>query len=734
MDFFKFMTPSGHNAPETVPDTRTTVLRVDGMDCSEEVKAIQDAFQGDRDVIDLQPNLVSGTLRITHTEVHDDASLISTIRKAGLKAKPSKAVTTSESSANRFRLWSVVLSGFLAFVGFLLKFLPAERIAAFEPWIFSAAIVSGGWFIFPKALRAFRMLSPDMNALMTVAVLGAAGIGEWGEAAVVTFLFALSELLESLSVGRARKAIQSLVSLSPQRARVQRNSGFEEVDISQIQPGDVIQVRSGERIPLDGEVIKGFSSVNEAPITGESIPVDKVPGNQVFGATVNGDGSLEIKVTKRYDKTTLANIIHLVEQAQSQKAPAEKFVDAFARYYTPSVLALAVVIFLAPPLLNFGTWEHWFYRALVLLVIACPCALVISTPVSIVCGLTALARQGVLVKGGVFLETIGKVKAVAFDKTGTFTEGQPKLAEIHPIAQRAEDEILGIAASIDRHSTHPLAKAVVKAAEDRRLSIPSSENYQARQGLGAEASIQGHQYFVGNHRMAHDLNLCSEELENRLSTIEKNGQTVIVVGHYPHDDCEGEIVGVLAMADIVRANAANAVDKLKHLGIRALVMLSGDNQRVVDSIAQKTGLTEAHGGLLPDQKVQRIQSLIQEHRYVAMCGDGVNDAPALAAASVGIAMGAAGTDTAIETADVALMKDDLMKLPDLIHTGRRALRMIQFNIAFALAIKALFLILAVGGYASLWLAILADTGATLLVIANAMRLLRTRQQRLNNTG
>jgi Cd2+/Zn2+-exporting ATPase len=559
---------------------------------------------------------------------------------------------------------------------------------------------------------------------MTVAVIGAAIIGEWAEAAAVTFLFGLSEYLEAFSVQRARYAIESLMQLTPQTALLKRGDAFEEVPVEQVNVDDIFAVKSGARVPLDGQVISGASAVNQAPITGESMPVEKKAGDEVFAGTINGEGSLEVRASKRASDTMLAKIIHLVEEAQSQKAPSQRFVDIFAKYYTPAVMVLALLVFLVPPLVFGGAWFTWTYRALVLLVIACPCALVIATPVSIVSGLTAMARRGVLIKGGAFLESIGKLRALALDKTGTITEGRPRVREIFRFSDSTDQEIVRIAAAIDTHSDHPLALAVVNYARERGIEFPRSRNYQSRSGKGAEAQIDGHRYFVGNHRFTHEMAICSDEIERQLDEIQTRAQSVVVVGHMPHADCKGEVLGILAIGDAIRENASQAIRDLHTAGIRKVVMLSGDNRRTVDAIAREAGIDEAYGDLLPDQKIERVRALLAEHKYAGMIGDGVNDAPAMAVATVAIAMGAAGTDTAIETADIALMKDDLSKIAETIQLGRRTLRIIHFNIAFALAIKAVFLILALFGYTTLWLAIAADTGATLVVIVNALRLLR----------
>ncbi|RYD36496.1 MAG: cadmium-translocating P-type ATPase [Verrucomicrobiaceae bacterium] len=616
------------------------------------------------------------------------------------------------------------LSGAAIALGFL-----ARWSAPGLPWLatvlFAAGTVSGGALVVPHALGSLRRLRLDMNVLMTVAVAGAWLIGEGAEGAAVVFLFAFAELLESWSVGRARRAIKSLLALTPETAlRKRRDAEPEEVPAGEVQPGEIILVRSGQRVPLDGEVASGASAINQAPITGESVPVEKKPGDPVFAGTINGEGSLEVRVTKAAGDSTLARIIHMVEEAGEQKAPTQRFVDKFARIYTPTVFGLAVLVAVLPPWLMGGAWSDWGYRALVLLVIACPCALVIATPVSIVSGLTILARGGVLIKGGAFLEAVGKLRALAVDKTGTITQGRPKVVGIIPWNGTTEEEVLRLAAAIDTHSTHPLAEAVTAATRSRGISFPPADSYQSRTGRGAEAVIAGHPHFIGNHRMAHELGVCSSEIEARLAEIESRGQSLAVLGHTPHEGCPGKVLGILAIGDTMRPEVPEALRMLHAAGLEKVVMLSGDNQRTASAIAKQAGIDEARGDLMPDQKVEHIRELVRTHGQVGMIGDGVNDAPALAVASVGIAMGAAGSDTAIETADMALMNDDLRKLADAIAVGRRTVRIIQFNVGFAIAVKVVFLILAFTGHTSLWLAILADTGATLLVIANALRLLR----------
>lgn len=617
----------------------------------------------------------------------------------------------------------VIGSGALLGAGLLLQWLKLGP-ALLHTGCFALATLAGGLLVFPAAFKALKKARLDMNVLMTVAVSGAWLVGEGMEGAAVVFLFALSELLESWSVGRARRAIAALLKLTPQTVLVKNADGSsKEMPVAEVPVGAEIRVRSGCSVPLDGEVIAGESAVNQAPITGESVPVEKKPGDTVFAGTINGEGSLTLRVTKAASDSTLARIIKLVEEAEEQKAPTQRFVDKFATIYTPTVFVVALLVALLPPLLAAGAWPEWTYRALVLLVIACPCALVIATPVSIVSGLTALARRGVLIKGGAYLEAVGKLRALAVDKTGTITQGNPQVTGVILIGDISEEEVLRLAAAIDAHSEHPLAQAVVAAAKGRNITWSESAQYQSVTGRGATAVIDGHPHFIGNHKMAHEQGVCSPEIEVRLAEIEGKGQSLAVLGHTPHAGCEGRILGILSIGDTMRAEAPEALQLIHAAGVQKVVMLSGDNQRTAIAIAKQVGIDEAYGDLMPEQKIEHIRRLMAEHHYVGMIGDGVNDAPALALASVGIAMGAIGSDTAIETADMALMKDDLTRVAEAISLGRRTLRIIQFNVAFALVVKAVFLILAFTGHTSLWLAILADTGATLLVILNALRLL-----------
>ncbi len=621
----------------------------------------------------------------------------------------------------------IALAGLATGCGLLLRWLhsPAWLVTA----VFALATVTGFVLVLPGAWRAVRSLRLDMYLLMTAAVLGAWILGEQAEGASVIFLFAFSEWLEGLSGERARHAVRALISLSPPTALVRKDDGTSvEVAADEVEVGQIIIVRGGQRVPLDGVVTEGRSGVNQAPITGESIPVEKEPGNEVFAGTVNGEGTLIVKVTRKNADSTLSRIIQLVGEAEGVRAPVQRFVDRFATIYTPVVFIVALLVAILPPLIFSGAWSDWIYRALALLVIACPCALVIATPVSIVSGLTALVRRGVLVKGGAILESLGTLRALAVDKTGTLTEGHPSVMNIVPFSPASADEVLQIAAAVDSQSPHPIARAIIDKARESGLSQLPSQNHQIVTGQGMEARVEDRDCFVGNHRMGHNSGDCSTEIEEHIAQIESQGLSIAVVGEREHDGIPGRLLGVLAIGDPLRSEAKSALDALRQAGVERIVMLSGDNQRAASAIAAQAGVDEAFGDLLPEDKVQKMHELLASHGQVGMVGDGVNDAPALALATVGIAMAAMGSDTAIETADVALMQDDLSKLAEAVRMGRRTLSVIRFNVSFALIVKTVFLVLAVAGKATLWMAILADTGATLLVIVNSLRLLSSSHQ------
>lgn len=586
--------------------------------------------------------------------------------------------------------------------------------------LYVGAAVTGAWFVLPKALHAARRLRPDMNLLMTVAVIGAMGIGEWFEAATVAFLFALALLLESWSVGRARRAISALMDLSPTRARYlcPQHGELLEKPVGEVPVGVVCQVRPGEKVPLDGIVTEGETSINQAPITGESVPVSKRTGDEVFAGTINDEGAFQFRVTRPASDTTLARIIHMVEEAQHRRAPTERWVEKFAAYYTPAMMLIAVLIAVGFPLIQGGGWREWFYQALVILVIACPCALVISTPVSIVAGLSSAARAGVLIKGGVFLEIPARLKVMALDKTGTLTSGRTEVQDVVPFDEHTPEELLERAAALESHSEHHLAGAIRRHAEAMGIQYRPAGKFRIVPGKGAEAEFGDRPFWIGSHRFMHEKGGETPEFCEKAKELESSGRSVVALGNDQH------VCGLISISDAVRKEARPAVQALREAGIERVVMLTGDHADTAAAVAREVGVDDFHSDLLPEEKVRVIESLAKEHGLVAMVGDGVNDAPALAAASVGIAMGAAGTDAAIETADIALMSDDLSRLPWLVRHSRRTLRIIKQNVFLALGIKLVVIGMVLGGWAVLWMAIAADMGASLLVIFNSLRLLK----------
>ena len=569
-----------------------------------------------------------------------------------------------------------------------------------------------------RAWRAVRARVLDINALMVVAVVGALVLDEWLEAATVIWLYAIAGWLEARSMDRARHAIRALMTLAPATATVRRAGADRELPVSSVAVGDVVVVRPGQRIPLDGTVVHGVSSVNQAPITGESWPAEKRPGDEVFAGSINGSGAIELRVTRPASDTTLAHIVRLVEQAQRQRAPVQAFVDRFARVYTPAVVVLAVLLAIVPPVFAGGDPSVWGYRAIALLVVACPCALVISTPVSIVSALTAAARAGVLIKGGAHLERLASVRCVAFDKTGTLTEGRLIVTAVLGVDDVPVDGVLGVAASLESRSEHPIGRAIVAHAETAGIAVEPGLAYRALPGLGAEATVAELPAVVGSHRLFEERSLCTPALHARIDEVERRGANLVLVGR------AGSPLGVIGFTDDVRAGGREAIAQLRHEGVREIVLLTGDSQAHADAVMAGVGLDAARAGLMPEDKVRAVEQLRRRHGAVAMVGDGVNDAPALAASDVGIAMGAAGSDVALETADIALMADDLLRLPFVVRLARATLRNIRANVALALGLKLVFVGLAAAGVATLWMAVLADTGASLIVTANGLRLLR----------
>jgi len=611
---------------------------------------------------------------------------------------------------------SMLLSGLALFIALLAILLDIPESAILS--VFIIGIAAGtyrpaltGWY----TLRTLHEL--DMNALMVIAVIGATVIGEYQEALAVVFLFSLGNFLQVYTFDKTRNSIRTLMDLSPREALVRRNGREYRIPVTDLEIGDLIIIAPGETIAADGLVVSGSSTVNQAAITGESVPVFKEPHSEVFAGTINQYGSLEIKVTREYKNTTLQRIITMVEQAQSERAPSQQLIDRFARYYTPTVIVLAIMVAIVPPLFINQPWHHWIYMALAVLLVACPCALVISTPVSIVSAIGNAARQGVLIKGGSHLEELGSLSVIAFDKTGTLTEGKLEVVDVISLSDISVDKLLSIAAGIENRSEHPLANAIIRKAKSEAISIPPVSDFQAVPGKGANGIINVQRYHIGNLRYFDSLNLDARDHMEQIASLQNEGKTLVLIGD------QYKIIGIITLMDNLRPDITETTAALRKAGIKQMVMLTGDNCQVAATIANNSGLDSYYAELLPDDKLKVIEQLLADHR-VAMVGDGINDAPALSRATIGIAMGTAGTDVALETADIALMSDDLSRLPFAIRLSRQTLRIIKQNIAFSLLFKAAILLMIIPGLLTMWLAVIGDVGTSILVTLNGMRLLR----------
>ena len=693
---------------------------------------------------ELAPDYFSRSLRVQFNPDRLDADAIrDRLRQIGFPAKTTElGIVSSEDRASALRLKATTAAGGIVLLAAIVVwFTHGESV--WVPWLAVASTMLSGWTVAFAALRAVRLVRLDMNALMTIAAIGALAIGQWIEAPTAMFLFGASLWLERFSMGRARRAVQTLVQLTPplahrinapaaQAGREQSPASHDgdiaataydvtDVDPAQLDVGQRVLIKPGERLPFDGRVVAGNSSVNEAPITGESMPVEKTAGDNVFAGSLNGEGSLDVRVKRTADHSTLAHVARLVAQAQASRSPTERFVDKFARYYTPLVILLAVCVAFVPPLLapSGAEWaevKEWFIRGLVLLVIACPCALVISTPITIVCGLHQATRYGILIKGGQFLEAAGRVDCVAMDKTGTLTTGQARVVRIAPTGRYSEEDVLRVAAALEANSEHPLAAAIVREADGRGLQWQGATDFMAIRGFGVQGNLAGERYVVASPRYFQDRGLAGGGLPGDPSNADDH-LTVALVGTAQH------LAGTIYLADEPRPDAADAVAQLKRLGVSNVVMLTGDRQAVADHVAAAIGIDEVHAELLPEDKVALVHGLSDRYRHLAMVGDGVNDAPALTASGMGIALGAQASDTALETADVVIMSLHLSRLGQLLRLGRRTRRLLSQNIFLALAIKATVLVLGIAGLATMWMAVAADVGASMLVIFNGMRLL-----------
>lgn len=711
--------------------TEEAVFFIQKMDCPTEEKLIRERLSHMDGVGSLEFNLIQRELTVQH-QLPSIAPLVDTltaldmlpaVKSDSLDATAGQDIDQAAAYRIPTRRWVLLgIAGIAALGSEALAWTSGDE----HSWPVIAlslfAIALGGLGTLKKGWIALRNFSLNMNFLMSLAVIGAAVIGQWPEAAMVIVLFTLAEMIEALSLDRARNAIAGLMAMSPDMATTQdANGAWQSIPAKQVALDAQVRVAPGERVPLDGVIVDGATSINQAPITGESIPVAKQPGDAVFAGTINEHGAFTLRVTAVQGDSTLARIVKSVQQAQGQRAPTQRFVDNFARYYIPAVVLMAVLVATLPPLFAGADFYPWFYKALVLLVIACPCALVISTPVTIVSGLASAARHGILIKGGVYLEQGRKLEALAVDKTGTITFGKPAVTDVIallPKLNTAEQSLLiQQAVALASRSDHPVSRAVAQYETPDDAMAFEVTDFSALSGRGVQGRIDGEDFTLGNHRLIHELGMCSPALEVQLQTLEKQGKTTTLLCR------SGRAALLIAVADTVRPTSKEAVAELQALGVN-VVMLTGDNPHTAQAIAQQVGIADARGDQLPDDKLQAVEELTQRHGQVGMVGDGINDAPALAKAQIGFAMGAAGTDTALETADVALMDDDLRKIPDFIRLSRKAHTVLVQNITIALGIKAVFLGLALAGMSSLWMAVFADMGASLIVVFNGLRLVR----------
>lgn len=703
-----------------VPEYHKSVYHLSGLDCADCGSKLEKKLISLSGVRTAAVNFGAGKVTIEHA-LNDD-EIIQAIEQAGYQAildSQTGPISTSKTTWwGKPKTLVTIISGILLIVGTTLDWTGQNATAVIL--FYALTMIVGGFHVARSGLFSLRSLTLDTNFLMLLAAIGAVAIGEWSEGATVVFLFSLGNALQAYTMDKTRESIRALMELAPPEALVRRNGQESKMSIEAVIIGDIIIVKPGERIAMDGDIINGLSTVNQAAITGESMPVEKHVGDMAYAGTINQEGALEIKVTKLASDSTLSKIMHMVEEAQADKAPIQQFVDVFAKYYTPLVIVSAIALTIIPPLLFNQPFNAWFYRALVLLVISCPCALIISTPVSIVSAIGNASKHGVLIKGGAYLEQMGNVKAIAFDKTGTLTLGKPVVTNIETVRNSAnqltEQDLLILAASVEQMSEHPLAQAIVAKAEG--LPLKAITKFKALIGRGAQASIKDITIYVGNRRLFEELGQEMAPYAADIAALEQQGKTVMLVG------TEDEVYGMLAVADTLRENSRNAIQALRKSGIKSISMLTGDNDCVAKSIAEKVGIDTFYSELLPEDKVSTLKTIARQYGSVVMVGDGVNDAPALATATIGVAMGVAGSDTALETADIALMSDDLSKLVYVMKLSRKTVTIIKQNISFSLLVKLLFVLGTFAGIVNLWLAVFADMGASLLVTINGMRLVK----------
>lgn len=700
-------------------ETSSKTYRVEGLSCTNCAAKFEKNVKSIEGVTDAKVNFGAGKIKVEGTSSIQEIKSAGAFENLIIQDEDNQEYEGGQKDSFLKRNWTLVISVILIAIAFYFRATVGENDIITKS-LFISAIVIGGFSLFTEGIKDLLKLNFSMEVLMTVAIIGAAIIGEWAEGSIVVILFAVSEALERFSMDRARQSIRSLMDIAPKEALIRRNNEEKMINVSDIQIGDIMIIKPGQKIAMDGVVIKGHSAVNQAAITGESVPIEKQIKDEIFAGTLNEEGILEVEVTKHVNDTTIAKIIHLVEEAQGERAPAQAFVDNFAKYYTPSIMAISALIIIIPPLFFGGDWNKWLYQGLSLLVVGCPCSLVISTPVSIVSAIGNSAKNGVLVKGGIYLEEIGGLKAIAFDKTGTLTKGTPSVTDFVVSDTNQENQYLSIISALEILSQHPLASAILKEADRRESNYQMIDimNFKSVTGKGIKGDYQGTTYFVGSPKLFDSELIRQASVMKNYEKLQEQGKTVMIFGTAQN------ILAIIAVADELRKSSSEVIAKLHQLGIEHTIMLTGDNIRTAKSIGEQVGVTDIKGDLMPQDKLDYIKELKEKYGKVAMVGDGVNDAPALASATVGIAMGGAGTDTALETADVALMGDDLQKLPFIVNLSRKTLKIIKQNITFSLSIKFLALLLIIPGWLSLWIAIVADMGATLLVTLNGLRLMK----------
>jgi len=719
---FTICTDKSHNEAVTVStvqldESRTgqVTLQITNMDCPTEETLIRNKLDKYPGILGLEFNLLQRTLTIVHN-LSTVEPVINVLKSIGMQVDI-PADDDQPPQHESVNWWLIAVSGVSAVL--------AELVELFQlgyGWLTFAlaltAILTGGLRTYQKGWIAVRNRNLNINALMSIAVTGALLIGQWPEAAMVMFLFTIAELIERKSLDKARNAIRGLLEMAPENATIQADDGtWQEVAAARVEIGSIVRVRPGERVALDGVVIDGSSTVDQSPITGESLPIDVQANDRVFAGTINQNGSFTYKTTSIATKSTLSRIIHAVEEAQSSKASTQRFVDRFSKIYTPAVFVIAIAVAIIPPLLMGGTWQQWLYNSLVLMVIACPCALVISTPITIVSGIAAAARHGILIKGGAYLEEGRKLTWLALDKTGTITNGKPSQTDFAPVSSIDPLEARTIAASLAIRSDHPVSFAIAESAKADSIQLRDVSEFTALNGRGVFGKIDGTTYYLGNSKLQKEMKVPVNDISVLISNLELQGKSVVVLSD------ENKALAYFAVADTVKASSRQAIDSLHKIGIRT-IMLSGDNSYTASAIARKVGIDEVRAELLPEDKLKVIEKYIGDSGAVGMVGDGINDAPALARADIGFAMAAAGTDTAIETADVAIMDDDLRKIPKFVQLSHATSRILVQNISIALGIKTIFLALTLMGHATMWMAVFADMGASLIVVGNGLRLLR----------